>query len=84
MESTRPDFPLSKWCKLVEQDNITLNLLRPYRLDPKLLAYSQVFGTFYYQKTQFPQPGMKVLARVLPINRLSFDPHSIKGFSVGV
>ena len=31
-----------------------------------------------------PKHGMKVLANVLPIDRRLFDPHTIKGFYVGV
>ena len=84
MASTHPDFPLLQWCKLVEQGNINLKLLRPSRINPKLSSYAQVFGAFYYQKTLFPPPGMKVLSHVLPINRCFFDPYTIKGFSVGV
>jgi hypothetical protein len=81
--TTSPDFPLAQWCKLVEQSNITLNLQRPSRINPKLSAYAQVFGAFDYQKTPMPPPGMKVLAHLLPQDRRSFDPHAIKGFSVG-
>ena len=84
MASTHPDFPFSKWFKLVEQGIITLNVLRPSRLNPKLLAYAQVFGAFNYKKTPFLPPVMKVLAHVLPIDRRLFDPHEIKGFSKGV
>ena len=84
MESTHPYFPLSQWCKLIEQSNITLNLLRPSIINPKLSAYSQVFGNFDYQKTPLPLPGMKVLSHVLTIDRRSFYPHAIKGFYVGV
>ena len=84
MASTFPDFPFSQWCKLVEQGHINLNLLRPSRLNTKLSACAQVFGTLYYQRTLLPPPRMKVLAHVLPIDCLSFDPHVIKGFSVGV
>ena len=36
------------------------------------------------KKNTFLTPGMKVLAHVLPIDRRLFDPHAIKGFSVGV
>ena len=75
---------MSKWFKLVEQGNITLNLLRPSRLNPKLSAYAQVFGALYDQKTPLNLPGMKLLAHVLPIDHRLFDPHAIKGFSVGV
>ena len=84
MASTHPDFPLSQWCKLVEKDDITLNLIHPYRLNNKLSAYSKVFGAFNYQKNSLPPPGMKLLTHVLPINRRLFVLHEIKGFSVGV
>ena len=84
MTSTCPDFLLSQWCKLIEQYDITLNLLHPSRLNPKLSAYAQVFGTFNYKKTPLPPPVMKVLAHVIPIDLLLFDPYAIKGFSVGI
>ena len=84
MESTHPEFPFSKWCKLVEQGNVTLNLLRPYRLNPKLSAYDQVLGALNYQKTLLPSPCMKLLAHVLPIYRCLFELHAIKGLYVGV
>ena len=70
--------------KVFEQGNIYLNLLHPSRLSTKISAYDQVFGAFDYQKTPLPPPGMKVLARVLPIDRYSFDPHTIKGFYIGI
>ena len=84
MASNHLEFSFSQWCKLVEQGKITLNLLRPSRLNTKLPAYAQVFDAVYYQKTPFPPPGMKVMAHVLPIDRCSFYTHTIKGFSVGV
>ena len=83
MSSTHPDFPVSQWCKLIEQANITLNLMRPSRINPQLSAYAQVFGQYNYQKTPMPPPGMKVLAHVLPQDRRSFDTHAIKAFFVG-
>ena len=81
--STNPEFPLNRWDRLVEQANITLNLMRPSRINPRLSSYAQIFGAFDYNKTPLPPPGMKVLAHVLPEDRRSFDPHAIKGFSIG-
>ena len=46
--STDPDFPMQNWYRLVEQAEITLNLLQPSRLNPKLSAYAQLNGTFEY------------------------------------
>ena len=84
MASTHPYFPLSQWCKLVEQGNINLNLLLPSILNPKMSAYAQVFGSFNDQRTPLPPSVMKVMAHVLPTDCRLFDPHAIKGFSVGV
>ena len=84
MVSTHTEFTLSQWCKLFEQGNITLKLLRPSKLNPKISAYAQVFGNSHYQKTTLPPSGIKVLSRVLPINRRSFDLHAIKGLSIVV
>ena len=38
--STDPNFPLSNWCCLLPQAELTLNLLRASRLNPKLSAYA--------------------------------------------
>ena len=84
MAYNHPDFPLLQCWKLVEQGKTTLNLLRQSRLNTKLSAYAQVFGDFDRQKTPLPPPSMKVLAHVLPTYRRVFEPHEIKGFSVGV
>ena len=36
LASVDPNFPLSEWDRLLEQANITLNLLRAARTNPKL------------------------------------------------
>ena len=41
-----PRFPLQLWNKLIEQVNLTLNLLRPSRLNPKMAAEAMLNGPF--------------------------------------
>ena len=43
-------FPKYLWCQLILQAVITLNMLRQSRINPKLSAHDQVFGTFNYQR----------------------------------
>ena len=38
LASLDPNFPLSKWDRLIEQCELTLNLLRASRLNPKLFS----------------------------------------------
>ena len=33
------EFPISHWCKLIPQSNITLNMLRPCQINPNLSAH---------------------------------------------
>ena len=42
--STHPDFTLNLWDKLLPQAELTLNLLRPSRIQPHLSAYPQPLG----------------------------------------
>ena len=39
-----PNFPLSEWDRSIDQANITLNLLRVSRSNPRLSAYAYPFG----------------------------------------
>jgi hypothetical protein len=58
--STHPDFPLNLWDKLLPQATLTLNLLRPSPINPKLSAYAQIHGAFNFDKTPLAPPGIKV------------------------
>ena len=81
--STPPNFPLNLWDKLVPQALLTLNILRPSRLNPRLSAYAHVHGAFDYRKTPLAPPGCPCHAHVLPSIRKSWDPHSKDGFYLG-
>ena len=67
--STDPDLPIQNWDRLVEQVEITLNLLLPSRLNPKLSSYAQLNGTFDYNRTPMPPPGTRTLVHEKPHNR---------------
>jgi hypothetical protein len=81
--TTHPDFPLNQWDRLIPQASITLNLLRPSRINPNLSAYAQVHGAFNYNKTPLAPPGIQVLAHVKPKDRKSWGTHAEKGFYLG-
>ena len=46
MVSTHKDSPLHLWCRLLPQAIVTLNLLRPYRINPTLSAHAQLHVLF--------------------------------------
>ena len=81
--SVDPKFPLKLWDKLLPQAEITLNLLRPSRVNPNLSAYAQVYGQFDFTKTPIAPPGLQLMTHIDPQQRTSWGTHAEKGFYLG-
>jgi hypothetical protein len=58
--SVHPQFPMTLWADLLPQAAITLNLLRPCRINPRLSAYNALEGIFDFNRTPLAPPGMKI------------------------
>ena len=78
-----PTFPISEWDRLIQQGEITLNLLRNSRVNPNLSAWAYLFGQFDYNSTPLAPPGTKLIVHLKPHKRASWDPHGIPGFYTG-
>ncbi|CAJ1934140.1 unnamed protein product [Cylindrotheca closterium] len=81
--STDKDFPIHLWDQILPQAEITLNLMRASRLNPKLSAYAQICGQFDYNRTPMGPPGCRVLAHEKPATRQTWAPHGLDGWYVG-
>jgi hypothetical protein len=62
--STDDNFPLYLWDKTVPQAELTLNLLRGSRINPKLSAWEQIHGRYDFNAHPIAPPGIKVLAHM--------------------
>jgi len=60
---------MHQWDQLIPQAEITLNLLRGSRMNPKLSAYTQINGFFEPLATPLGRPGCLVLAHEKPSER---------------
>ena len=78
-----PDFPMREWDRLLVQAELTLNLLRSSRVNPKLFAYAYLFGQFDYNKTPLVPPGTKVVAHTKTSKRASWELNGEQGWYVG-
>ena len=61
-----PSFPLREWDRLIEQATITLNLMRATRINPRVSAYTFMFGEYDYRSTPLVPPRIKLIAHVKP------------------
>ena len=71
------------WDKTIPQAELTLNLMRGSRINPKLSAYEQIYGRYDHNKVPLAPPGIKVLAHIKPDQRLTWAPHAVEGWYVG-
>ena len=83
LETCDPDYPLREWDRLIPQAELTLNLLRNSRINPKLSAWSYLFGNHDFNKSPLAPPGTRVILHSKPDNRKSWAYHGEKGFYVG-
>ncbi len=81
--STDEQFPMHLWCRLLNQANITLNMLRPSQRNPKVSAYTMLEGNFDFNKTPMAPPGTKVIVHEKSGQRLTWDPHGTEGWYLG-
>ena len=78
-----PKFPIHEWDRLLQQAEITLNLLRNSRINPKLSAYAYINGNFNFNRNPLAPPGVKVAVHQKSTQRPSWGFHAEMGFYVG-
>ena len=67
----------------MEQAVITLNLFRSARINPRMSAYTFMYGEFDFRSTPLAPPGVEVTAHVTPTTRVSWNLYGVKGFYTG-
>ena len=83
LATCHPEFPLTEWDRLIEQCNITINLLRTSRINPNLSAYTYIHGNYDFNAHPLAPPGTKVVLHKKPDNRASWQYHGVEAWYVG-
>jgi hypothetical protein len=76
-----PKFPLTEWGLLMPQADITLNLLRSSRGQPKLSAHACLCGAFDFNQSPLAPPGTRAVVHVTPNQRQNMAPHGVYGLT---
>jgi hypothetical protein len=78
------EFPLHLWDLILQQVNITVNLLRPFAANTDISAYEGIHGqTYDFVAHPMAPVGTKVLIHESPANRASWAPHGVAGYYLG-
>ena len=83
LSSCDPLFPIDKWNRLLEQAELTLNLLRTARCNPNLLAHPYLHGIYDFNRETLAPPGTKVIIHQRPSVQKSWGYHGKGGWYVG-
>ena len=75
--------PLQLWDEFLPQVELTLNLLRFSRCNPRISANHELYGPFDFTKTPLAPLGTKALIYDAPAVRASWVPHATDGYYVG-
>jgi hypothetical protein len=75
--------PLQLWDELLPQVELTLNMLRFSRRNPKISANQEVCDAFDFNKTPPAPLGTKAVIYDDSTSRASWAPHDTDGYYVG-
>ena len=78
-----PAFLLQLWDRLIDQTNLTLNLLRASRINPKMAAENMLNGPYDFNRTPLAPLGAKFLVHEKPAVRGTWAPHALDGWHIG-
>ena len=67
---------------MLRQSELTLNLLRTSRINPKLSTLAYVNGVYNFNKIPLALPGTKIIMRSKPNQRASWNYHGLEEFYV--
>ena len=81
--SVDKNFPLHLWCHLLDQEELTLNMLRTSRINPNLSAHEQLHGIHDFNATPLAPPGTKCIAHEKSSQCGTWAPHGQLGWYVG-
>ena len=78
-----PEFPTSHWCKLINQVDFAVNIVRPCRQKPRLSVWAACNGGFHFDSAPIAPPGTAMLMHAKPENRSSFGFNAKKAYYIG-
>ena len=78
-----PTFPKNQWDRVLPVAVLTLNMLRPSRINPAKSAYNELWGNFDFNKTPLAPPGCLIVAHERAQDRGTWADHGVKGYFIG-
>ena len=78
-----PNYSLKEWDRLLQQAELTINLLRNSCLKPRLSAWAYLFGNFIFTKCPLLLPGTKIFLHSKPGKRANWTFYGEQNYYIG-
>ena len=78
-----PNILMSLWCRLLKQAEMTLNIVRPCRINPRMSACAALEGEFNYNNTPLAPLGCMIISDDNVSTRTSWAPRVTKSWYIG-
>ena len=82
--SLPPGFLFAYWCRLLEQVNLSVNIVRPFWQNLKLSAWAEIEGEYHFDATPIAPPGSAMLMQVKPVDRTTYGLNAKKAWYLGL
>ena len=76
-------FLIEYWCRLCEQVDLSVDIVRVCRQNPRLSAWAVCEGDFHFDSTPIAPPGAEMLMYNKPSNRRIWDHNTTKAWYIG-
>ena len=78
-----PGYPKNQRDRLIDVAILTLNMMRPSRINPKKSTYNKIRGNFDFNKTPLAPLGYLIVAHERLQDRGTWADHGVKGYFIG-
>ena len=78
-----PKFPFRMWCRLIQQCEKMLNMMRPTYINPQISANTYLHGIHDFNCIPMALPVTLSIIHKSTDTRASWAPHDVKGWYVG-
>ena len=76
LASLPKQFPIAYWFRLLDQTDISVNIVRPSRQNSLLLAGAAMEGELHFDATPLAPPGSEMMMHQKPARRSRFGPNA--------
>ena len=77
-----PSFRMANWCRMTDQCDINLNMMRPCKLNPRLSVFKAMEGMFSFDTTAMSPVGTETLIHLKPVRRHTWGYHTLKSWYI--